>query len=417
MKKVISILLCAVALITATNVFAVETSLVQTDNVIEQTDSYTRIELHVDNNGADIYGELYLPETDADTVPLVILTHGLGGTCAGGERYATQFAEMGIATYCYDLRFGSANSRSDSDTTQLSPRTVQSDLQAVIDASKTWDFVDANNVFLMGYSLGGLTTAITAPENMDYVKAEIMFYPAFVIQDSAAELAAMGDDMPETFEITGVTLGRALIEDTVNYDLYAQAERFTKDALLIHGDADPVVSISYSERLRGLLNSVEYHVIEGGVHSFQDEHFVEAMTYVKDFLYREINDTNSVITLQIDNPVMYVNGAEAYVDETGSAPRIVDGRTLLPIRAVVENSGGGVEWNDAEQSATINYNGNTIVYTIGSNTVVVNGQAQTLDSAPELINDRTMIPIRATMENLGIQIEWSDPTRTATIIY
>ena len=153
------------------------------------------------------------------------------------------------------------------------------------------------------------------------------------------------------------------------------------------------------------------------MHSFQDEHFVEAMTYVKDFLYREINDTNSVITLQIDNPVMYVNGAEVYVDETGSAPRIVDGRTLLPIRAVVENLGGGVEWNDAEQSATINYNGNTIVYTIGSNTVVVNGQAQTLDSAPELINDRTMIPIRATMENLGIQIEWSDPTRTATIIY
>ena len=82
-----------------------------------------------------------------------------------------------------------------------------------------------------GYSLGGLTSAITSPENMDYIKAEILFYPAFVIQDAAAELYAMGDDMPETFEITGVTLGRDLVEATVNYDLYAQAEKFTKDVI------------------------------------------------------------------------------------------------------------------------------------------------------------------------------------------
>ena len=129
-----------------------------------------------------------------------------------------------------------------------------------------------------GYSLGGLTSAITSPENMDYIKAEILFYPAFVIQDAAAELYAMGDDMPETFEITGVTLGRDLVEATVNYDLYAQAEKFTKDVLLIHGDADPVVPIQYSEHLRDELASVEYHVIKDGVHSFQGEHFEQAIS-------------------------------------------------------------------------------------------------------------------------------------------
>ena len=181
--------------------------------------SYTSTELHIDNQVEDLYGELYLPETADEKVPLVILTHGFGGTCAGGERYATRFADMGIATYCYDLRFASPNSRSNNDTTKLSPLTVQSDLQAIINASKTWDFVDTSNVFLMGYSLGGLTSAITSPENMDYIKAEILFYPAFVIQDAAAELYAMGDDMPETFEITGVTLGRDLVEATVNYDI------------------------------------------------------------------------------------------------------------------------------------------------------------------------------------------------------
>lgn len=416
MKKTVSILLGTAMLISAANACALESSLVNDGNVIDQNDSYTRIELHIDNDGSDLYGELYLPETDAETVPLVILTHGLGGTCAGGERYAVQFAEMGIATYCYDLRFASENSRSDNDTLQLSPLTVQSDLQAVIDTSKTWDFVDTDNVFLMGYSLGGLTSAITAPDNMDYVKAEILFYPAFVVQDSAAEFAAMGDDMPETFDLTGVTLGRPFVEDTVNYDLYAQAERFTKDVLLIHGDADPVVPISYSERLRDLLSSVEYHVIKDGVHSFQDAHFVEAMTYVKDFLYREINDTQDVVTLQIGNSTMYVNGEAVSVDENGIAPRIIDDRTLLPLRSVIESLGGSIVWNESDSSVTVNQNGNTVTFTIGSNNVNVNGQTQTIDSAPEIINDRTMLPIRAAAETLGMRVEWSEPTQTITVI-
>ncbi len=416
MKKTVSILLSIAMLMSTVNVFAAETSVIQSENIIDQNDSYTRSELHVDNNGADIYGELYLPETTDETVPLVILTHGLGGTCAGGERYATQFAEMGIATYCYDLRFASEDSRSNNDTTQLSPGTVRSDLQAVIDTSKTWDFVDTDNVFLMGYSLGGLTTAITAPDNMDYIKAEIMFYPAFVIQDMAAELAAMGDDMPETFELTGVTLGKTLIEDTINYDLYAQAEKFNKDALLIHGDADTVVPISYSETLSNLLPSVEYHVIKDGVHSFQGEHFVEAMTYVKDFLYREINEGQNVITLQIDNPTMYVNGMATSFGENDTMPRLSGNETLLPIRGIMESLGGSVEWNEENKSATINYNGSTVVFTLGSNEVTVNGQSLTTDSAPEIINNRIMLPIRTVSDTLGLRLEWSEPTQTITII-
>lgn len=416
MKKTMSVLLSIAMLMSTVNVFAAETSVIQSENIIDQNDSYTRSELHVDNNGADIYGELYLPETTDETVPLVILTHGLGGTCAGGERYATQFAEMGIATYCYDLRFASEDSRSNNDTTQLSPSTVRSDLQAVIDTSKTWDFVDTDNVFLMGYSLGGLTTAITAPDNMDYIKAEIMFYPAFVIQDMAAELAAMGDDMPETFDLTGVTLGRVLVEDTVNYDLYAQAEKFNKDALLIHGDADTVVPISYSETLSNLLPSVEYHVIKDGVHSFQGEHFVEAMTYVKDFLYREINEGQNVITLQINNPTMYVNGMATSFGENDTMPRLSGNETLLPIRGIMESLGGSVEWNEENKSATINYNGSTVVFTLGSNEVTVNGQSLTTDSAPEIINNRIMLPIRTVSDTLGLRLEWSEPTQTITII-
>lgn len=53
------------------------------------------------------------------------------------------------------------------------------------------------------------------------------------------------------------------------------------------------------------------------------------------------------LTMQIGNPVMTVNGADKSIDENGTAPVIENGRTLVPIRAVIEAMGGNVTW-DAE---------------------------------------------------------------------
>lgn len=257
--------------------------------VIEITDTYERLELHVNNNGDDLYGELYIPRRKANSYPTVILSHGLGGTCAGGQLYAVLFAKMGIATYCFDYRGVSVNSRSQGiGTTEMSILTAESDLEAVLAAAKTWKVVDWNNVFLMGYSMGGLTSSLVAPKHMNEIRAEILFYPAFVMRDFANRLQASASGIPETVELGGVLLGRKCIEDVLDYDLYAQAEKFTKNVLLLHGTEDDVVNISYSEELRSRLNSVEYHIIEGGVHSFQGEHFTEAMEYVTAFLEKEI---------------------------------------------------------------------------------------------------------------------------------
>lgn len=256
---------------------------------IETTDTYERWELHVDNNGDDIYGELYIPRLKANSYPTVILSHGLGGTSEGGQRYAVLLAKMGIATYCFDYRGVSANSRSQGiRTTEMSILTAESDLEAVLAAARNWNIVDRDNVFLMGYSMGGLTSSMVAPKYMNEIRAEILFYPAFVIKDFASQLKASASEIPETVEFHGVLLGKKYIEDALDYDLYAQAEKFTKNVLLLHGTKDEMVDISYSEKLRSRLDSVEYRVIEGGAHSFQGEHFAEAMGYVTAFLKKEI---------------------------------------------------------------------------------------------------------------------------------
>ncbi len=124
-----------------------------------------------------------------------------------------------------------------------------------------------------------------------------------------------------------------------------------------------------------------------------------------------------IITLQIDNPVMTINGEEREIDPgRGTAPVLVnDARTLLPVRAVVEAVGGAVTWDENTNTATLTYGNDVISLTIDSATAYLNGEARTLDVAPTTINDRTMLPIRFIAESFGFDVEWDENTQTVTI--
>lgn len=122
------------------------------------------------------------------------------------------------------------------------------------------------------------------------------------------------------------------------------------------------------------------------------------------------------IVLQIDNPTMTVNGIEKEIDPgMGTKPVIINDRTLLPVRAVVEEIGGTVGWNGETQEVTLSYGQNTILLTIDSTAAYLNGAAQELDTAPTIINDRTMLPIRFIVESFGYDVAWNGDTQTVTI--
>lgn len=125
----------------------------------------------------------------------------------------------------------------------------------------------------------------------------------------------------------------------------------------------------------------------------------------------------SVIELQIGNPVFKLNNQAMLLD---SPPVIKNDRTLLPIRAVVEAMGGQVNWNAEERRVGIEYRGKTVTLWIGKNTAKVNGKEVMIDPSnpnvvPEIINGRTMLPLRFVAESLGCQVEWDDKTKTITI--
>lgn len=120
------------------------------------------------------------------------------------------------------------------------------------------------------------------------------------------------------------------------------------------------------------------------------------------------NDNLSIV-LQIDNQMMTVNGVAKEIDSgRNTVPVVVNERTLLPARAVVEEMGGSVSWDEASQTSTFTYGTDKIDLTVGSRVAYFNGTARTIDVAPTVINDRTMLPIRFIGESFQFKVDWQE---------
>ncbi|MDR2166404.1 MAG: copper amine oxidase N-terminal domain-containing protein, partial [Clostridiales bacterium] len=100
----------------------------------------------------------------------------------------------------------------------------------------------------------------------------------------------------------------------------------------------------------------------------------------------------------------------------GQQPVIVDGRTLVPVRGVFEQLGYVVGWDESTQTAMLIGNGNTIVIRIGSRNFTTNGRMFTLDVPAQIIGGRTMLPLRFVLESVGMALEWDGTQNRAQIL-
>ena len=98
-----------------------------------------------------------------------------------------------------------------------------------------------------------------------------------------------------------------------------------------------------------------------------------------------------------------------------SDPVMVNDRTLVPIRAVAEYLGYTVGWDDASQSVTMFNSNNTIKFTIDSTTAIKNGRNFTIDVPAQIIGERTYLPLRAVAEAMDAEVEWNGEIQAVEI--
>ncbi len=118
--------------------------------------------------------------------------------------------------------------------------------------------------------------------------------------------------------------------------------------------------------------------------------------------------------LQIGNKNAIVNGEVVTLD---SAPIIINNRTLVPLRFISESFGADVKWDPVLRVVQIEFNGTTILLQIGNKYASVNGKKVVLDSPPQIINGRTMVPLRFIVESFKAKVVWDQNTQTITITY
>jgi len=128
----------------------------------------------------------------------------------------------------------------------------------------------------------------------------------------------------------------------------------------------------------------------------------------------------STIVLTIGNKFMTVNGTKREIDPgRGTVPAIQNGRTLVPVAAIIEALGGKVVWAASARTATITLGNTELVLAIGGRTAYVNGKSTPIDTdakvTPVIVNGRTMLPFRFVAEHLGGTVEWNAATRTVVL--
>jgi len=121
----------------------------------------------------------------------------------------------------------------------------------------------------------------------------------------------------------------------------------------------------------------------------------------------------------VPNKAYAQNSIRVTVDGTAlsfDVPPIIENElTLVPMRAIFESLGATVDWNASTRTIVAQKSDRMIQLTVGSSTANVNGNRVNLDVPAEIINDRTLVPVRFISEALGAQVDWDVDTQTVVI--
>ena len=347
--------------------------------------TYRTQETWVQNGGLNIYGMAYIPDMNG-RLPLVIFSHELGNDHTSGERYAERLAEAGYAAYVFDFCGGTVGgNRSDGSNQGMSVLTEASDLEAVLESAKTWDFVDPERIILLGGSMGGLVTSIVGSSHQDEIAGMILMYPALSAKvDSGTERYKTEDEVPEDVSLFGgwIHVGKNYVTDLWKVDFDQLLSSYKGHMLLLHGDQDSTVPISWSENVKEIIPDCEFYVIKNGGHEFFGQPFEDAMSYILPYLEGQLNNINeehgineTMLQMKIDDTAVAVDWED---NESVDALMRLCQESSLTIRMSMYGGfeqvgpiGQSLPGNDSQITTQagdiVLYSGNQIVVFYGSN--------------------------------------------------
>lgn len=245
-------------------------------------------------------GTHYLPDaaTGAEPAPrpTVVLLHGFGGSRVETTGVFVALARALVAAGFGVIAFDRAgHGESDGEFFDTTASGDIADTLAVLVAVRESPDVDAENLHLVGMSLGSVIAAVVAAEaGAGGIRSLTMWSTAAVFVDDirsgqiqGRSLAAL-DGPDGFFDFLGMRLGPAMRADALTFDPYARAAAYDGPALLLHGTAD-FVPVRYAERYADadvFGERAEVVVVEGADHGWaqlpqRDELIVRTVSFIQ----------------------------------------------------------------------------------------------------------------------------------------
>lgn len=121
---------------------------------------------------------------------------------------------------------------------------------------------------------------------------------------------------------------------------------------------------------------------------------------------------NSIMGTTTDTIGIIIDGQQVNLD---TAPVIIKGRTLVPLRGVFEELGATVDWNKETRQAIVKNDRIEVLLSPDTGSALINGEINVLDTASTIVDERLLIPVRFVAEALGHSVGWDSTTRNVLI--
>lgn len=233
--------------------------------------------IEIQRKNLTLRGMLHTPDQITGKLPTIIMFHGFGGNKMGPHFLFVKFSriltDLGIASIRFDF---AGSGESDGEFIEMTLSGELEDAKNILDYVKNLKFVDKEKIGVVGFSMGGAVASILAGIRGEDIRSLCLWSPAgnmpdIVINDFIGE--GHSDFIKNNYhEYDGLAFGKTFVDDLKNIDIYGKASEYSGRILLLHGDADEIVSISASERYLDYYgNKADLISINGANHMFNKQ--------------------------------------------------------------------------------------------------------------------------------------------------
>ena len=135
--------------------------------------------------------------------------------------------------------------------------------------------------------------------------------------------------------------------------------------------------------------------------------FLDGASEVKFLNIKDFSLLNDLTHIKI-----ILDGRELSFDQP---PIMESDRVMVPMRAIFEELGYDISWNQNTKTATADNWYNTITVQINNPSIYYDGGVYYCDVSTKVISDRTLVPLRAIAECAGCDVEWDGNEKTVFI--